>query len=68
MDLASASWRKSSHSGGDEALCVEVIKNPTGLIVIRDSKNPDGATLTLTPKQWISFISRFRDCELYPRA
>lgn len=50
-----ARWRKSSYSnnGGE---CVEVAPAPSGLVVIRDSKNPAGPTLTLTTAEWRTFL------------
>ncbi|MDG4858968.1 DUF397 domain-containing protein [Streptomyces sp. T-3] len=49
-------WFKSSYSteqGGD---CVEVASDPT-VIHIRDSKLPDGATLTVPPTAWAAFLT-----------
>jgi hypothetical protein len=42
-------WRKSSHSGGtsENLNCVEVASLPTGVIGIRDSKNPSGPHLAV---------------------
>lgn len=42
-------WRKSSHSGSSsgELDCVEVASLPTGLVGIRDSKNPAGPHLSV---------------------
>jgi hypothetical protein len=45
-------WVKSSHSGGQSANCVEIAALPDGGRAVRDSKNPDGAVLVLTPAQW----------------
>jgi hypothetical protein len=43
-------WRKSSHSGGtsENLNCVEVASLPTGLIGIRDSKNPQGPHMVVS--------------------
>lgn len=60
IDLVSALWRKSSHSGGDEALCVEVAAILAGLVSIRDSKNPTGPALILTPAQWRAFVDNIK--------
>lgn len=49
-------WRKSSHSGGGNENCVEVAITPHG-ISIRDSKSPHKASLQLTKKEWINFLS-----------
>jgi hypothetical protein len=48
-DLA---WKKSSYSSGSGGNCVEVAALPTGGRAIRDSKNPVGGMLLLTPAQW----------------
>jgi hypothetical protein len=47
-------WRKSSRStGGND--CVEVAQTGTSCL-IRDSKNPDGARLAVTPQEWAAFV------------
>jgi hypothetical protein len=51
-DLADAIWRKSSYSGGSGGNCVEVAANLPGTVLIRDSKDPSGPTLALTPERW----------------
>jgi hypothetical protein len=52
-DLVHAVWRKSSESfNGD---CVEVAPLHDG-IVVRDSKNPDGAVLKFSRREWQAFI------------
>jgi hypothetical protein len=50
-DLDRAEWRKSSFSGGSGGNCVEVATNLPGVIAVRDSKDPDGPALALTPAQ-----------------
>jgi len=40
-DLSTATWRKSSRSGGNNGACVEL----ANLGAIRDSKNPTGSEL-----------------------
>ena len=47
-------WRKSSRSTGGQD-CVEVAQTGTSCL-IRDSKNPDGARLAVTPQEWAAFI------------
>ncbi|MGY3203278.1 DUF397 domain-containing protein [Streptomyces sp. TE5632] len=48
-------WIKSSYSGADTPSCVEVATTPE-TIRIRDSKNPDGPRLVLTPTTWTVFL------------
>jgi len=40
-DMAAATWRKSSRSGGNNGACVELANHGA----IRDSKNPTGPAL-----------------------
>jgi len=48
-----AQWRKSTRCGS--AACVEVAKVDDGYLV-RDSKNPDGAVLSFTEREWAAFV------------
>jgi hypothetical protein len=64
MDLADAKWVKSSRSsGGGSGDCVEVARNLPGAVAVRDSKNPDGATLIFTPSEWTAFVGGAKDGE-----
>jgi hypothetical protein len=49
-------WRKSSYSSEEGGACVEVAAHPAA-VHVRDSKDPDGPTLTFTPEAWSSFTS-----------
>jgi hypothetical protein len=51
------SWRKSSFSGAAE--CVEV-GHHLGRVVVRDSKDPGGRRLALTPTEWGTFLDGVR--------
>ncbi|TCB99738.1 DUF397 domain-containing protein [Micromonospora zingiberis] len=56
MDLSGARWRKSTRSSGNGGACVEVADNLPGVVLVRDTKDRDGGTLTFTPASWTSFV------------
>lgn len=53
-----AAWRKSSRSNSQGA-CVEAGNGP-GVVGVRDSKNPAGPALEVTPEGWGAFLSRIQ--------
>lgn len=55
-DLSDAVWQKSTYSGGNGGQCIEVATNLPGMVAVRDSKNPDGPKLLLSPAQWHAFL------------
>jgi Domain of unknown function (DUF397) len=59
-DLSGAIWRKSTRSGGTGGNCVEVALNISEIIAIRDSKDPHGPSLAISPATWEEFKSRIR--------
>lgn len=61
MDLSAAHWRKSSKSGDDGGLCVEVADNVPGVVVVRDSKNPSGPFLVFSRAEWAAFLAEIRN-------
>ncbi|MFE0760786.1 DUF397 domain-containing protein [Streptomyces smyrnaeus] len=50
-------WHKSSYSSEQGGACLEVATCPDAQVHIRDSKNPAGPTLTLTPAAWAQFTA-----------
>lgn len=56
MAAREITWRKSSYSGGSGE-CVE-IGWPVAAVAVRDSKNPDGPTLTFPVRDWRAFLQR----------
>ncbi|MFI5798825.1 DUF397 domain-containing protein [Streptomyces sp. NPDC051677] len=48
-------WIKSTYSTADGPDCVEVAAAPARILV-RDSKNPHGPRLALTPTTWTAFL------------
>jgi len=59
-ELATAAWFKSSKSDGQNN-CVEVARNLPGIVAVRDSKEPDGATLVFTAREWAAFTGGVRE-------
>ncbi|GHK00428.1 DUF397 domain-containing protein [Streptomyces sp. Y2F8-2] len=55
-DSSELAWFKSSYSDGpDGNSCVEIAVAPA-TIHVRDSKNPSGPRLALTPTAWADFV------------
>lgn len=52
-----ATWRKSSYSGGNGGGCVETGIAETGRVLVRDTTNRDGGSLTFTPQAWTRFTT-----------
>lgn len=48
-------WIKASRSAS-AGECVEARNTSDGMIQLRDSKNPDGPTLTFTPHEWAAWL------------
>jgi len=49
-------WRKSSYSGGNSSNCVECRANTSGVLV-RDTTNREGFTLSVSASAWLKFTS-----------
>ncbi|MDX2558767.1 DUF397 domain-containing protein [Streptomyces sp. TX20-6-3] len=56
-DLSNTRWRKSSYSDGDGGNCLEVLDGVTGVVPVRDSKNPAGPALLLPTAAWTAFLA-----------
>ena len=57
-DLTTATWHKSSHSGGEGGNCLEVAHGyPT--LPVRDSKNL-GPAITFGAEAWAAFVGHLR--------
>ncbi|WP_410814480.1 DUF397 domain-containing protein [Micromonospora sp. 067-2] len=59
MDLTDARWRKSTKSGTNGGNCVEVADNLPGVVLVRDTKDRNGGTLTFGPAAWRAFLAEF---------
>jgi hypothetical protein len=55
-DLSGAAWHKSTYSGSNGGQCVEVARNLPGIVAVRDSREPGGAKLVVSSRQWAAFI------------
>ncbi|QOC90822.1 DUF397 domain-containing protein [Micromonospora craniellae] len=58
MELTGARWRKTTRSGPDGGNCVEVADNLSGVVAVRDSKDPAGPVLVFGPGSWRAFVSQ----------
>jgi hypothetical protein len=59
MDLSAADWRKSSRSS-DQGTGVEAATNLDGVVAVRDSKNPTGPVIVVSPVAWGSFLGAIK--------
>jgi Domain of unknown function (DUF397) len=55
----SSEWRKSSYSGGSSNQCVEC-GTDAGSVLVRDTANRDGGTLTVSASAWLTFTSAIK--------
>ncbi|MEV4755819.1 DUF397 domain-containing protein [Micromonospora sp. NPDC049559] len=57
MELSeSPRWRKSTRGNGAGGACVEVADNLPGRVLVRDTKDRDGGTLSFAPGAWRAFV------------
>lgn len=52
-------WRKSSYSGGQGGNCIEVA-DADSRVIVRDSKDSQGAILRFSPDAWRRFADRVK--------
>jgi Domain of unknown function (DUF397) len=62
VELTATHWRKSSHSNNGGA-CIEVADGFTGLIPIRDSKDPEGPALVFSANAFAAFVDAVKTGE-----
>jgi hypothetical protein len=53
-----STWRKSSYSSGAQSQCVEVAA--ASAVLVRDTTNRDGGTLTVGAAAWTRFLATIR--------
>ncbi|GAA2124219.1 DUF397 domain-containing protein [Streptomyces synnematoformans] len=56
MSNAEPNWHKSSYSNEAESACIEVADNLPGVVMVRDSKDPNGPRLTLTREGFAGLV------------
>jgi len=56
--MMAGEWRKASQSFSNSN-CVEV-RGAGGRVQVRDSKDPDGPVLTVSPAAWRRFLNQVR--------
>ncbi|MEU6716848.1 DUF397 domain-containing protein [Nonomuraea sp. NPDC046802] len=54
-ELATATWRKATASGGTGGNCVEVAPLSGGRVAVRHSKDRSGPALVFTESEWAAF-------------
>lgn len=58
-DQLDACWRKASYSGNGGGNCVEV-GNAARVVLVRDTTNRDGVTLSIPAHAWQAFADGLR--------
>ncbi|WP_269853846.1 DUF397 domain-containing protein [Streptomyces sp. RPT161] len=53
---AALEWFKSSYSSEEGGNCIEIAAHPAA-VHVRDSKDPEGPTLTFSPAAWADFAA-----------
>ncbi|MDX3851109.1 DUF397 domain-containing protein [Streptomyces sp. AK02-01A] len=63
-DLSVVEWAKSTYSNGDGGGCVEWAPKAaaaSGVVPVRDSKDPSGPALTFSADGWAAFVTAVND-------
>ncbi|MBC3987357.1 DUF397 domain-containing protein [Streptomyces sp. AC563] len=62
LDLNRVSWVRSSYSGNGGANCVEWAPSAvnSGVVPVRDSKDPQGPALVFDAAAWSAFVGAVR--------
>jgi hypothetical protein len=59
--LEAGSWHKSTYSGGGGSTeCLEAGLADPSRVLVRDTKNRDGGTLTFAPGAWAAFTATLK--------
>ncbi|MDG4784826.1 DUF397 domain-containing protein [Micromonospora sp. WMMD1102] len=56
MNLSGAQWHKSTRSSPNGGDCVEVARNLSEVVAVRDSKDTTGPVLAFAPAAWRAFV------------
>jgi hypothetical protein len=56
VETIDSTWRKSSYSGTSGGGCVETASG-SGLVLVRDTTNRDGGTLSIPGDAWQRFTA-----------
>ena len=59
MDLNRAAWRKSTRSNAN-GQCVEIADNISGIVAVRDSKDPAGPALVVSSVAFGAFTASLK--------
>ncbi|MEV0262730.1 DUF397 domain-containing protein [Streptomyces sp. NPDC050617] len=59
INVTPTEWVRSSYSGPEGGQCVEWAPGAVahGVVPVRDSKDPSGPVLTVSPAAWAAFIA-----------
>lgn len=57
MGVSRTKWRKSTYSSSNGGSCVEVADNLPGVVLVRDTKDRAGGTLTFDADSWRLFVA-----------